>query len=350
MEDEINTRSSTRSRSSWPQTLDLLELDYLDESSLPENSQCVMHEKSFTIDEEMAATENRELVAMTEDSRNLLQHTEDSCSKVKEQGLVVGKYETLLDCFSEPTEPLLNGYFLHSVKFSKAKSISSLFKQLAERHNLCDINNSVIWKRFFATVFKLIKTVKQLRKNIISNWQRLVELFNTPFRFNKSNEKYTKKQNSLAVQSFFKCCVDPSSSAGKQMITNGESKYGLRIKPSCSKCPKINKELLQSKKTIKNLRQKLRCLPISLPRIQKLQEALLSTSRENEKLMSKLQEISDMHHNLLINVQLNNIEMEELKAENASLKAENKKLVEENTTMNEKLSTELILPFTFKMS
>ncbi|XP_059172458.1 uncharacterized protein LOC131953330 isoform X3 [Physella acuta] len=271
--------------------------------------------------------------------------------RVKEKGLVVGNYNSLLDCFTEPTDPLLTGYIVRSIHYSIVKNRSLVCKQIVERQALFDIKNKVILKRFIVSVSHLMKKVLCLRRKQIINWHKLVELLNTPFSFNTSNEvKDTKKQNSLAIQSFFKCSVDPSSSADKQMTIIGESKYGLRIKPSCSKCPKINKELLQSKKTIKNLRQKLRCLPISLPRIQKLQEALLSTSRENEKLMSKLQEISDMHHNLLINVQLNNIEMEELKAENASLKAENKKLLEENTTMNEKLSTELILPFTFKMS
>ncbi|XP_059167861.1 uncharacterized protein LOC131949912 [Physella acuta] len=325
----------------------------LDESSPPENCYYVIHETSFTIDEMMAATENRELVvrADDEDSRNLIQHTEeDSCSKVKQQGIVVGKYETLLDCFSEPTDPLLNGYFIHSVKFSKAKSFSALCKQIAETHNLFDINNSVLWNRYFITVVKLIKTVKNLRKKQILYWQRLVDLFNTPFSFNKSNEvKDTKKRNSLAVQSFFKCCADPSSSAGKKMITKGESKNGLKKEPSCPKCQKNNKALLQRKKTIISLREKWRCLPKTVPKLQKLQQAVLSTTTENEKLMSELEAISDMHHNLLIKVQLNNIEIEELKAENASLKAENQKLVEENTKMNEKLSTELILPFTLKM-
>ncbi|XP_059172395.1 uncharacterized protein LOC131953289 [Physella acuta] len=406
---------------------------------------CVLLEQCSTANIEMAASDEKELDAEVKDFVTTLKPTEHSYFMMKSHGLVVGKYDTLLDCFIEPTDPLLNGYIVRSMHISTVKNATFKCRQIAQKLGLIDINNLEVFKRYRFAVTYLMKKNKDLRRRTTANWYKLVELFKTPFTFNSfgrvistvtsalSTEESHNTNNShlelvevevntsgleisstqeddtsvdgetiintspLCVPGFFKSSVNPSfSSADKQI--DEKSKRSIRAKHrlwlktnSCSRCHLSNQALLKSKNRIRDLRKI--CRSQLSPKIESMQQIISNKSMEIEKLKLKIKTLetkklkseskSDltlssldkekgeqpttstqeelrvlkiMHTALQNKMQLfneineknllafvnklksNNIEIEKLKAEN-------EKLVEEKNTLNDKLSTELILPF-----
>lgn len=252
--------------------------------------------------------------------------------KLKTHHIQIGKYENLMNCYSEQTEPLLNGYIARSVQHCTIKNLTFVCsKQMAEKQGLTNSNNSLIQK-FYSAVSNLMKEIKYLKKDTITNWNKIVELLNTPFTYkdevittvipneeshtsnleiikvNKSTKEPASSKEDrpsvaregkigaspLKVSGFLKSKASSSFFTDEQMTTIEESENGLRIKTNCcSRCHVSSQELFQSRKTIKELKEK--CRSLQLPRIERMRKDLENKCyKSNQALLQSRRKIIEL--------------------------------------------------------
>ncbi|XP_059172459.1 uncharacterized protein LOC131953331 [Physella acuta] len=310
---------------------DMIDTNLLDRTShtVPKS---LLLEQCSAADIEMALSEVKQLGTEDNELLTVSQPMEHNYFITKSQGLEVGKYDTLLDCFMELTDPVLNGYIVRSMQISTVKSANFKCRQIAQKLDLFDINNLLVFQRFRNAIVKLLKNVQLLRKQLKTNWSRLVECLNTPFTFNivgrvkstvtsviptedlitsnlelvvvqvntsgkeiSSTQEDDTSVSEEGMRNTSPLGVPGFSSADKQM-TDEKSKRSIRAKHrlwlktnSCSRCHMSNQALLKSKNKIRDLRKI--CRTQQSPKIESLQQALTNKSMEVEKLKLKIKSL-----------------------------------------------------------
>ncbi|XP_059172467.1 uncharacterized protein LOC131953336 [Physella acuta] len=292
----------------------------------PSTAEIVLKEEILPADIEMVAAE--ELVTAPQP----LEHNY-SKMKLKTHHIEIGTYDKLINCYSEPTEPLLNGYIARSVQHCTMKNLTFVCsKDMAEKQGLTNANSELIQK-FYSAVSKLMREINHLKKDTITNWNKIVELLNKPFtskdevittvmpngEIHTNNleiikvHKLPTKELSLSkedrpsvarevkihtspfiVKSLIKPKVSPSVFTDEQMTPVEESGNGLTIKTNCcSRCHVTGQELLKSRKTIKELQEK--CRTLQVPRIERMQKELENKCyKSNQALLQSRKKIIEL--------------------------------------------------------
>ncbi|XP_059172400.1 uncharacterized protein LOC131953290 isoform X2 [Physella acuta] len=188
LKDGVNTPISLKGLSSKEQGFSvsaesMIDTKPFDETS-PPVSTCVLREPCVSVN-----AETKDLLAVS-------QTKEHNYLMMKSQGLVAGNFESLLDFFIEPTDPLLNGFIVRSMHISTVKNYTYKCRQIAQKLGLCD---SVVFQTFFSAIVKLMKNVKLFRKCLSRDWHKLVDLLNTPFTYITYNNLGRVKSTVISV-------------------------------------------------------------------------------------------------------------------------------------------------------
>jgi hypothetical protein len=185
----------------------------------------------------------------------------------------------LIETFSEPSVPLLNGYVVYMMQVYKNTSINKLSEQLALEQHLADVGDDVGLRKVYNAVKRLKKEVSRLRCTPTRNWNRIVELLTHPFFVQDeiadsgkdiagpsvsaegiSNDSFITGDDNMVVGSAcmeeHNYCVTDGSSAdvGVFTATSIDSTYRLRAS-KCARCVLRNQTILRCKYTISKLRK-----------------------------------------------------------------------------------------------
>ncbi|XP_059143952.1 uncharacterized protein LOC131931240 [Physella acuta] len=90
-------------------------------------------------------------------------------------------YVGLLDSFSEPSVPLLNGAVAHRMYYAQDSSKREVIRQLIAENHLVRENDSVGYRKVANAAFRLMTEIKNIRRLGINSWNRLVEVMYSPF-------------------------------------------------------------------------------------------------------------------------------------------------------------------------
>ncbi|XP_059172425.1 uncharacterized protein LOC131953305 [Physella acuta] len=374
---------------------------------------------------EISSDEEGNLIVALEDTSTVSKTVVSNCSKSEPGSFMEEKLNTLIDSYSKCTGPPLNGNIVYRMQPSNV----ALFKRCMQTAFTTSKLDTDSVERFDNAVLKLQKEVQYLAKNS-SDWPRLVELLNMPFTFNKSgklsstltvtaveawnnqgvelNEEYgntstmegsSNNKPSVEIsskgisQSDVYMCTDETipgvvvvASAKKGNEPSVAEKVGINTKSKiliktscCSRCFLSSRELHQTRKTVRLLKNA--CRALKLPLIGRLEQTVKSKSIEIQELTNKLKKslaeeknknelavvsarknvrhFKKLHSKLKCSMQTfgedskktmlelenkkkeNETEIENLKAEIAKIVAENRVIEKETDTYIDKLHSAL---------